>query len=65
MPVVAPALISPRRAVPAHVVRPEYVDAPAPQRFTGEEVKDADQLALLNMLNSSTRTVRAAADYER
>ncbi|WP_374455504.1 type I methionyl aminopeptidase [Nocardioides sp.] len=41
MPVVSPAEVSARRAVPAHIVRPEYVDKPAPQRFTGEEVKDA------------------------
>ena len=41
MSVVAPAAISARRPVPAHIVRPEYVDQPAPQRFTGEEVKDA------------------------
>ncbi|NPD06655.1 type I methionyl aminopeptidase [Nocardioides sp. zg-1308] len=44
MPVVAPATISPRRAVPAHIPRPEYVDRPAPQRFTGEEVKDAETI---------------------
>ncbi|MDZ5661642.1 type I methionyl aminopeptidase [Nocardioides sp. S-58] len=44
MPVVAPAAISPRRAVPAHIPRPEYVDRPAPQRFTGEEVKDAETI---------------------
>jgi methionyl aminopeptidase len=30
--------------VPAHIARPEYVDRPAPERFTGEEVKDADTI---------------------
>ena len=30
--------------MPAHIVRPEYVDRPAPQRFTGEEVKDAETI---------------------
>ena len=44
MSVVAPAAISARRPVPAHIVRPEYVDQPAPQRFTGEEVKDAETI---------------------
>ena len=39
---IAPAAISPRRSVPAHIARPEYVDQPKPQRFTGEEVKDAE-----------------------
>ena len=42
-PVLA-ATISPRREVPAHIVRPEYVDKPAPQRFTGSEVKDAETI---------------------
>ncbi|HTW18088.1 MAG TPA: type I methionyl aminopeptidase [Nocardioides sp.] len=38
---VAPASLSPRRAVPASIARPEYVDRPAPARYTGPEVKDA------------------------
>ncbi|NYD42272.1 type I methionyl aminopeptidase [Nocardioides panaciterrulae] len=38
---VAAATISPRRPVPAHIPHPEYVDQPAPARFTGSEVKDA------------------------
>jgi methionyl aminopeptidase len=42
-PVVAGTL-SPRRVVPAHIPRPEYVDKPAPARFTGSEVKDADTI---------------------
>ncbi len=46
---VAPAVISPRRAVPAHIARPEYVDQPAPQRFTGEEVKDAETIAKMRV----------------
>jgi methionyl aminopeptidase len=36
--------VSARRAVAPHIVRPEYVDKPAPQRFTGEEVKDAETI---------------------
>ena len=41
---VAPAVISPRRAVPAHIARPEYVDRPAPATFTGSEVKDSETI---------------------
>ncbi len=44
MPVVSPAEVSARRPVPSHIIRPEYVDKPAPQRFTGEEVKDAETI---------------------
>ena len=41
---VAPAVISPRRVVPANIERPEYVDKPAPTPFTGSEVKDAETI---------------------
>jgi methionyl aminopeptidase len=41
---VVPGEISPRRPVPAHIPRPEYVDKPAPARFTGSEVKDAETI---------------------
>jgi len=36
--------LSPRRSVPAHIPRPEYVDRPAPERFSGSEVKDAETI---------------------
>ena len=36
--------LSPRRPVPAHIPRPEYVDKPGPARFTGSEVKDAETI---------------------
>jgi methionyl aminopeptidase len=39
---IAPAAISPRREVPTSIPRPEYVDRPAPEPFTGSEVKDAE-----------------------
>jgi methionyl aminopeptidase len=38
---VAPGEVSPRRAVPASIARPEYVDKPAPVRDPSPEVKDA------------------------
>ena len=41
---IAPATISPRRPVPPHIPRPEYVDKPAPSPFTGSEVKDAETI---------------------
>jgi methionyl aminopeptidase len=41
---IAPATISPRRTVPAHIPRPEYVDKDAPTPFTGSEVKDAETI---------------------
>ena len=39
---VAPGTITPRRAVPASIARPEYVDRPAPEKYDGPEVKDAE-----------------------
>lgn len=39
-----PGRISPRRSVPAAIARPEYVDRPAPQPYTGPEVKDAETI---------------------
>jgi methionyl aminopeptidase len=41
---IVPATISPRREVPAHIARPEYVDKDAPAPYTGPEVKDADTI---------------------
>ena len=39
-----PGAVSPRRSVPASIVRPEYVDRPAPQRYTGPDVLDAETI---------------------
>jgi len=39
---VAPGAVSGRRAVPTSIARPEYVDRPAPAKYTGPEVKDAE-----------------------
>jgi methionyl aminopeptidase len=41
---IAPAAISPRREVPASIARPEYVDKPGPEPFTGSEVKDPETI---------------------
>ena len=37
---LSPGTLSPRREVPRDIERPEYVDRPNPQPFTGSEVKD-------------------------
>src|SRR5699024_11850647 len=39
---LTPGNVSPRRAVPSHIIRPAYVDKPAPQPFTGSEVKSEE-----------------------
>jgi methionyl aminopeptidase len=44
---LVPGTISPRRSVPASIPRPEYVDQPAPARYTGPEVKDAATIELM------------------
>jgi len=49
MSAVAPGVISPRRPVPQHIPRPEYVDKPAPAKFTGSEVKDAETIAKMRV----------------
>jgi methionyl aminopeptidase len=38
---LVPGTISPRRSVPDHIARPEYVGRPAPAPYVGPEVKDA------------------------
>jgi methionyl aminopeptidase len=46
---IAPAAISPRRPVPGSIARPEYVDRPAPEPFTGSEVKDDETIAKMRV----------------
>jgi methionyl aminopeptidase len=46
---VAAATVSARREVPSHIPRPEYVDKPAPARYTGSEVKDDDTIARMRV----------------
>ena len=41
---LSPGRVSPERGVPARIARPEYVGRPAPQPYTGSEVKDADTI---------------------
>jgi methionyl aminopeptidase len=44
---LVPGVIGPRRAVPAAIPRPEYVDRPEPARYTGPEVKDERTIAAM------------------
>lgn len=46
---LSPGVVSPRRPVPAHIERPEYVDRPGPARFTGSEVKTAEEIARMRV----------------
>ena len=57
---VAPALISPRRTVPDGIERPEYVDRPQPERFTGSEVKDADTIERIRIASRLAARAREA-----
>ncbi|MGL5828858.1 MAG: type I methionyl aminopeptidase [Angustibacter sp.] len=44
---VTPGVVSPRRPVPAHIPRPEYVDQPGPAPHTGSEVKSPEVIAVM------------------
>lgn len=41
---LVPGVQTPRRSVPSHIARPEYVDRPAPERFVGSEIKDPETI---------------------
>lgn len=41
---IKPYAISARRAVPAGIVRPTYVDRPAPERYTGSHVQTPETI---------------------
>ncbi|HEU4332812.1 MAG TPA: type I methionyl aminopeptidase [Lapillicoccus sp.] len=59
---VAPHDVSPRRPVPTGIARPEYVDRPRPQSFTGSEVKDADTIARMRVAGRiAAQAMEAAA----
>ena len=46
---LAPGRVSPLRAVPAAIERPEYVGRPQPTPYLGPEVKDADTVAAMRV----------------
>lgn len=60
---VAPGEVSPRRAVPASIERPEYVDKPAPDKNLSPEVKDAETIELMRVAGRvAAQAMQAAAD---
>lgn len=59
---VAPGDVSPRRPVPASIPRPEYVDRPAPARYHGPEVKDAETIERMRVASRiAAQAMEAAA----
>jgi len=59
---VAPGLLSDRRHVPASIARPEYVDRPAPAKYTGPEVKDAETVERMRIAGRiAARAMETAA----
>ena len=59
---VAPGTLSRRRAVPASIARPEYVDRPAPAKYTGLEVKDAETIEKMRIAGRiAAQAMEAAA----
>ena len=60
---VAPGALSARRSVPAALARPEYVDRPAPARYTGPEIKDAETIEKMRIAGRiAAQAMEAAAD---
>jgi methionyl aminopeptidase len=60
---VAPGALSGRRHVPASITRPEYVDRPAPAKYTGPEVKDAETIDKMRIAGRiAARAMAAAAE---
>jgi methionyl aminopeptidase len=59
---VAPGALSGRRAVPSSIRRPEYVDRPAPAKYTGPEVKDAETIEKMRIAGRiAAQAMEAAA----
>jgi methionyl aminopeptidase len=58
---VAPGALSGRRAVPASVARPEYVDRPAPAKYTGPEVKDSETIEKMRIAGRIAAQAMAAS----
>ncbi len=46
---LTPGQVSPRRSVPSHIARPEYVDRAGPRPFAGPEVKDTETIELMRV----------------
>ena len=60
---LVPGRLSPRRSVPRAIARPEYVDRPAPQPWTGPDAFDAETIARIRV--ASTIAAQALAEVGR
>ncbi|HEV2089293.1 MAG TPA: M24 family metallopeptidase, partial [Cryptosporangiaceae bacterium] len=58
---LAPGTLSPRREVPAHIPRPEYVGKRGPAVYTGSEVKSADVIERMRVAGRIAAQALAAA----
>ena len=59
---VAPGTVGDRRPVPSSIPRPEYVDRPAPEKYTGSEVKDAETIEKMRVAGRiAAQAMQAAA----
>ncbi len=58
---VEPGTISPRRPVPPSIVRPEYVDRPAPATYDGPEVKSPEIIERMRVAGRIAAQAMAAA----
>ncbi|WP_407564489.1 type I methionyl aminopeptidase [Streptomyces sp. 184] len=61
---LAPGTLSPPRAVPAAIARPEYVGKKAPTPYTGPEVQDAETVERMRTAGRiAARAMAAAAEH--
>jgi methionyl aminopeptidase len=63
MSVLVPGVVTPLRAVPAEIPRPEYVGRKGPAPYAGPEVKDADTIARMRV--ASQIAAQALAEVGR
>ena len=59
MPLV-PGIVSPRRDVPMHIARPEYVDKPMPEPYTGSWVQSQDTIERMRVAGRIAAQAMAA-----
>src|SRR6476620_8989958 len=58
---IEPGTISPRRAVPSSIPRPEYVDKPGPTPYDGPEVKSPEIIERMRVASRVAAQAMAAA----
>ncbi|MBK8469664.1 MAG: type I methionyl aminopeptidase [Actinomycetales bacterium] len=58
---ITPHPVSPRRPVPASIARPEYVDKPAPARYAGSDIQDAETIERIRRAGRVAAQAMAAA----